>query len=152
MKYTKEMFGQDFKDTYCLNFDSFNYEYFIALEEIPKWDGKWGSRQETYLVKNAKTGKCVWIYFCNVQKSVKENEVFIGGVYKSLHRYSVSVCRPTGVFTFKRKSNLKRKVKIAQYVNKVCFKRERPIYDWYEKELDKVNKELKKAYRDMDYN
>jgi len=151
MKYTQAMFDQDFKDTHTLTLDSFNYEYFVALEDIPKWNGKW-DREETYMARNAKTGEGVWIHFCNIHNNVKKNEIFIGGVYKNNYRHSVSVCRSTGCFTLSKKKNTKREIRVAREVNRIRFKRERPLYNWYESEIDKINKKINEAYQEMDAN
>lgn len=151
MKYTQEMFDEDFKDTHTLTFDNFDYEYFVALENIPLWDGDW-SNDKLFLAKNAKNGKSVWINMCNVQNSVRENEIFIGGIYRSKFRFSVSVCRSTGCFTLPVKKKLKRNILVAREVNRIIFKRERLLYDWYESELENINKQIKKAYQEMDDN
>lgn len=148
MKYSEAMFNVDFSECHTLAFDSFDYAYFVALQDIPKWDGKWNT-EESFLVKNLKTGQSDWVNHCNVQNSIANGEVFIGGVYRCNFRHSISICRGTGVSFLPKPKKYKRDTLVKQEINRRAFRRERPIWDWYDKEVGLINQQIREEYRKM---
>jgi len=105
-----------------------------------------------YLVKHLGTNTCHWVHHCNSKNNVKKGTVFIGAIYKNVYRHSVSVCRSTSVSFLEKPKKTKREIRIRRYVNKLRFKRERPVYRWFEQEIEKIQEEVNKEYQEMDKN
>ena len=136
------------------HFKQWNFFYAIALEDIAMGEGagRW-SDKPSYLCRCARTKKTFWIYQCNVRESVKKNEFFICG--QTDHLFGVE--RATGVMTFERVKN-KFKLsdgtdsRIARYLTRKQFKRERNVYAWYEGERKELQDKYDKSVRDMNEN
>ncbi len=151
MLYSVDMFNVDFADSNNLSIDSFVYAYAEAMQDIQLWDKDW-SREDKYLCRILKTGELKWIHSCNSKANVKKNEVFIAAIYNSKYRDSVTVCRATGVKRFVRKELVSRDILLVREVNRVRFKRERAVYEWYDEEYSSVLEEINKANSDMKNN
>lgn len=150
MIYTEKMFKKDFKSK-DLSFKDFDYQYFKAYQDINKFDNNWAS-EDSYMVSSVKDGGHAWIYKCNVNNNIREGEVFIGAVNKCKFRQLISVCRGTGLVLMPKKRKLKRCTRIAIELNRVTSRKELSVYDWFEKEKEKIEERVMSVNRDLQDN
>lgn len=124
-------------------YEDYNFFYAVALEPIPKRES-W-AYEDHYPCRCLRTGGFFFVSSYNARDSVDKNEVFICG--QTLHLFGVE--RRTGTFTMPRVKKVQRHIKVKQYLTKKRFKRERNVYDWFEKEFKKIEDERTRVTREM---
>lgn len=153
MIYTYQMFKKDFPNLKKEHFHSMRFYYAVALQPIKKWDGNWNNK-ESFMMTSVKGGGCDWIYGFNAKADVKQFEVFICAQSAHLR----TAVRATGVNTMSymprptvRKSG-QLDLRVMSYLKKKQLRQERPMYDWYEKELSKIDLKIRETTREMNEN
>lgn len=160
MNYTKEMFKDDFPKLKEEHFENMKFRYAIALQDMDPWDGDWGSDRDAFLFTFARVGGVMgggrqFVFKMNCHQKIKKNEVFVCATNHTglLH----SAVRATGVMTIQKvKRNHKRKdgldQRIASFLTRKRFKRERPIWDWFNKEMDTLQTKAKLITQELNNN
>lgn len=154
MKYTYKEFLKSRKDSnapdYCMNkhhYDQYNFFYAVALDDMSKFNKEWAS-SKSYLARCLRSKETFWIEHFNVRCDVKKGQVFVCG--QTDHIFGVE--KATSVNVLFRSPKRKRSTRLAQFFYRKQFKRERRIYDWFENEKSRLERELSENYRDMSQN
>lgn len=157
MNYTIEMFREDFPKLGESCFYSMKFRYAIAKQDMYPWDGDWANDRDAFMFTFARVGGVVgggrqFVYKMNCHQRIKKNEVFICATNGNgiLH----SAVRSTGIMTIPPiEKNYKRRdgkdQRIASYLTRKRFKKERPIWDWFNEEMDKVQKKAQEVTQEL---
>jgi hypothetical protein len=132
------------------NWDGWKFFYAVAMEEIvkPNEKEKWSSNK-SYLCRDFANKNLFYVMAINVNDNVEKGEIFICSQLDHLP----GVERATGVMTFERPERVKvingKDPRIARYLFKKKFKRERNIYKWHDSEISSIDLEIRKAVNEM---
>lgn len=156
-RYSVEEFKIDFPRLKEGHFYDMKFRYAIALQDFDPWDGDWGNDREAYLFTFARVGGVVGggrnhVLQINCKDHIKKGEIFICAT--TCNNILHTAIRGTGIMTVEYPPiNCKRKdgkdQRIASYLSHKKFKRQRPIWDWFNKEMDIINFEANKVTREL---
>ena len=153
------MFKRDFPNYDMEIFKRMKFRYAIAGVNMKAWDGDYDTNDHYQFtmarVGNIAGGGRSFISGMNCSCDIKKNEVFVVAIASNNILYSA--IRTTGIMTnpivntnYKMKNGNDRR--ITSFLSKKKFKKQQPIWDWYNDEIWAIQKEQQVQTQELNDN